>query len=186
MDLMETIRARRAVRDFSDVPLDKQTIERLIQAAVQAPSAMNLQPWAFGVVTGRQRIDTLGARAKDYLLKHFPRAGHEASLRSMVEDPHYALLHHAPAFLLVLAKSDQAQAIEDCCLAAENFMLAARNEGIGTCWIGFARPWLNLSSTKAELKIPEDYHVVAPIIFGYPKEWPQPHGRNEAEIHWLE
>jgi nitroreductase len=83
------------------------------------------------------------------------------------------------------AKAPDAQAIEDCCLAAENLMLAARDEGVGTCWIGFARPWLNLPSTKHELELPANYHVVAPIVLGYPKAWPASHGRDPAEIRWL-
>jgi len=75
---------------------------------------------------------------------------------------------------------------EDCCLAAENLMLAARDEGLGTCWIGFARPWLDLPSTKHEMGLPAGHHVVAPIVLGYPKAWPESHGRNPAEIHWLD
>jgi len=64
-------------------------------------------------------------------------------------------------------------------------MLAARNEGLGSCWIGFARPWLDLPATKAELNLPEHYHVVAPIVLGLPKAWPDSHGRKPAEIYWL-
>jgi nitroreductase len=58
-------------------------------------------------------------------------------------------------------------------------MLAARDEGLGSCWIGFARPWLDLSATKAEPKLPERYHVVAPIVLGHPRAWPESHGRNK-------
>ena len=83
------------------------------------------------------------------------------------------------------AKSAQPQAYEDCCLAAENLMLAARDEGLGTCCIGLARPWLNLRSTKDELGLPEQYEVVVPIVPGHPKAWPESHGRQPAEIHWL-
>jgi len=82
----------------------------------------------------------------------------------MLTDPDFDLLHHAPAMVLVLAKSSDNQAIEDCCLAAENLMLAARDVGLGTCWIGLSRLWLNLASTKVELGIPEKYRIVAPII----------------------
>jgi len=85
----------------------------------------------------------------------------------------------------VLAKSMEPQASEDCCLAAENLMLAARDEGLGTCWIGLSRPWFNLPSTKRELSLPQQYEVVAPIILGQPKAWPESHGRHPAEIHWI-
>ncbi len=185
MELMEAIEKRRAVREFTDAPVERATVERLIHAAVLAPSAMNLQPWAFAVLLDRQRIEDLGDRAKSHLLANFPRTGPVASLRKRVEDPQYVLFHRAPALVLVLATSSEAQADEDCCLAAQNLMLAARGEGIGACWIGLARPWANLSSTKVELGLPEHYAVVAPIVLGHPKAWPASHGRNAPEVHWL-
>ena len=103
----------------------------------------------------------------------------------MVEDPDYALFHRAPALVIVLAKSSGVQDAEDCCLASQNLMLAAREAGLGTCWIGLARPWLDLPSTKTELGLPESHHVVAPILLGHPKTWPESHGRNPAEIYWI-
>jgi nitroreductase len=185
MELMDAIRNRRAVREYTDARIERSVVDRLIQAAILAPSAMNLQPWAFAVLLDRERIDNLGARAKNYLLAHFPRTGSVATLHQTVEDPRYVLFHRAPALVIVLAKSSEAQDAEDCCLAAQNLMLAAREEGLGTCWIGLARPWLDLPSTKSELGLPESHHVVAPILVGHPKAWPESHGRNPAEIHWL-
>ncbi|MGZ7060468.1 MAG: nitroreductase family protein, partial [Candidatus Angelobacter sp.] len=160
-------------------------IEALINAAIEAPSAMNLQPWAFAVVLGQERIDGYAKRAKDWLLASFAQSPEQAHARHMLEDPHFTLFYHAPALLLVLATSSEAQAVEDCCLAAENLMLAARDRGLGTCWIGFARPWLNLPETKAELGLPDQYQVVAPIVLGRPMAWPESHGRRPAEIHWI-
>jgi nitroreductase len=184
MELMDVIRNRRAVRDYTDAAIERATIERLIEAAILAPSAMNLQPWAFAVLLGRERIEGYAKRAKDWVLASLLQPSYEPSIRHMLEDPQYVLFYHAPALVLVLAKSSGTQAAEDCCLAAENLMLAARNEGLGSCWIGFARPWLDLPATKAELTLPEHYHVVAPIVLGYPRVWPESHGRNAAEIHW--
>jgi hypothetical protein len=62
---------------------------------------------------------------------------------------------------------------------------AARDAGVGTCWIGFGRPWLDLPETKSELGIPENCHVVAPIVMGHATAWPETRGRHAAEIHWL-
>ena len=62
MELMDTIRNRRAVRDYTDTPIDRTTIERVINAAILAPSAMNLQPWAFAAVANRGRIDEYAGR----------------------------------------------------------------------------------------------------------------------------
>jgi len=182
---MDAIRERRAVREFADVRLSSSMIENLVAAAIQAPSAMNLQPWAFAVLTDRQRIDDCAGRAKKWLVDHWEQTGLSTSAREILEPPDFTIFYHAPALVIVLATSAAAQAAEDCCLAAQNLMLAAKDQGIGTCWIGFARPWLDLPATKRELGLPEQYHVVAAIVLGYPTKWPQPHGRRPAEIYWL-
>ncbi len=185
MELIEVVKNSRAVREYTDAVIDRATVERLIETAVLAPSALNLQPWAFAALLGRDRIESYAKRAKDWLLASLSQTSYDPSIRHMLEDPKFALFHHAPALVVVLAKSAGTQAAEDCCLAAENLLLAARNEGLGTCWIGFARPWLDLPATKGELKLPEQYHVVAPIVLGHPKAWPESHGRKSPEIHWL-
>jgi nitroreductase len=76
--------------------------------------------------------------------------------------------------LLVLARTDTEQAREDCCLAAQTLMLAARDAGLGSCWVGFGRSWLNVPEVRAMLKLPRGYRVVAPIVLGHPVEWPHP------------
>ena len=185
MEVIEAIRQRRAVREYTDQLVDRAVIERLIGEAILAPSAMNLQPWAFAVQLDRKRISEYAQQVKDWLLVNSPKASIDPRLRQMMQSEGYSVFHDAPALVLVLAKSSQSQASEDCCLAAENFMLAARDEGIGTCCIGLSRPWLNLTSTKDQLGLPRAYEVVIPIAAGYPKAWPDFHGRNPAVIHWL-
>lgn len=185
MEFMEVIKNRRAVRDYLDRAVDRSAIESVIAAAILAPSAMNLQPWAFAVILGRERIEGYAKRAKDWLLASLSQTSYDPSFRHMLEDPSFAIFHHAPALVVVLAKSSGSQAGEDCCLAAENLMLTARGEGLGSCWIGLARPWLDLPATKIELKLADQFHVVAPIVLGYPKTWPESPGRKSAEIYWL-
>lgn len=185
MELLDAIRNRRAVRQYTDAPIERATIEHLIDAAILAPSAMNLQPWAFAALMNRKRIGEYAARIKSWLLANFSQTSLDPSLRHTIEQESYNIFHDAPALVLLLAKSSQLQACEDCCLAAQNLMLAAREEGLGTCCIGLARPWLNLPSTKQELGLPEQYEVVVPIIVGHPKAWPESHERHPAEIHWI-
>jgi len=185
MNVMDAIRNRRAVREYSNAPIARSTVESLLEAAVLAPSAMNMQPWSFAVSLNPHQIDRWAEQAKLWLMDHLPPMKMEAAARAILEQPGYSVFYHAPALVLILAKSADTQAAEDCCLAAQNLMLAARDQGIGSCWIGFARPWLDLPSTKRELNLPENYHVVAPIILGVPKEWPETHGRTPAEIRWL-
>jgi len=71
MELMNVLQNRRAVREYTDAPVEGALIERLICAAILAPSAMNLQPWALAVLLGRDRIDQLAERIKHWLLANF-------------------------------------------------------------------------------------------------------------------
>jgi nitroreductase len=185
MDFQQVVEGRRAVRQYRDAPLGRELIERLIGTAVLAPSAMNLQPWAFAVLGDAERIDAYARRAKEYLLANPAVLQLPPEELSFITDPQLNIFYHAPALLLVLAKSGEQQAREDCCLAAQTLMLAARAAGLGSCWIGLGRPWLDLPATKAELGIPPHYHVVAPLVLGYPAAWPESHGRSAPEVHWL-
>jgi nitroreductase len=78
-------------------------------------------------------------------------------------------------------KAEGVHAEEDCSLAAQNLMLAAHATGLGTCPMGFARPWLNLARTKRALAIPPDYTVVFPSSSGIQRATP-PVARREPEI----
>lgn len=187
MDLKEVLQKRRSVREYQDTPIESETVQSLIEAAISAPSAANTQPWEFWAVLGRSRIDDLSDKAKTWLLEkvaHDPTAG-AVLQRQYLVTPELSILYHAPALVLVAAKSFEKQANEDCCLAAFSLMLAARDLGIGTCWIGLARPWFNLPATKRELGLSESASVVAPLVLGYPKTWSEAHDRNPAIIHWV-
>jgi nitroreductase len=188
MELADVIRSRRSVHEYTNGSVDRLMIQSLIDAAIQAPSAMNNQPWAFCVFLNRQRIDRLSNQVKEWLLKQVSQAPSELNdtLTEILTDPDFSLLHHASALLLIMAKPSANQAVEACCLAAENLLLAARDAGIATCWIGLSRPWFDLRSTKRELGLPEAYRVVAPIILGYPGRWPESPGRKPAEIQWMD
>lgn len=68
MEFAEVVKKRRAVRDFTSAGIERPEIEALINNAIEAPSAMNLQPWAFAVVLDHARIDDYARRAKEWLL----------------------------------------------------------------------------------------------------------------------
>ena len=182
MEFTETVLARRAVRSYKKTAVPAALIEKLIGIAVHAPSAMNLQPWAFAVTNDTAVIDEYATLAKQYYLAHEDVPN---TARALISNTEHSIFHHAPVLVLVLAKFDTEQAREDCCLVAQTLMLAARDAGLGTCWVGFGRPWLNRPETRAQLKLPRGYRVVAPIVMGYPTEWPPVHGRAAPEINWL-
>lgn len=68
MELHNAIYERRAVRDYVDSPLEHAVIERLIYAAIQAPTALNQQPWIFTVVRNQRILEELSTQAKTYML----------------------------------------------------------------------------------------------------------------------
>jgi nitroreductase len=188
MELLKAIYQRRAVRDFSDAEVSKAVVHELIRAATQAPSAMNLQPWAFAVFHGRARLAGYSRRAKAHLLASSrPSFGLDPRIDHYV-DVAANLFHDADTLVLICAKPGGPHSpVEDCFLAAENLMLAAHGLGLGTCPIGFARHWFARPEVKAELGIPPHYEPVLPIVIGHPAHPPPDVPRHETEIvcwHW--
>jgi len=182
MELIEAIYQRRAVRNFTDQPVARETILALLQAAVQAPSAINQQPWAFAVIGGKTRLDGYSERAKQHLFAVLPQSLSLHRRSDQLEDPAYNVFHHAGTLIVILAKPAPYAANEDCCLAAQNLMLAAHGMGLGSCPIGFVRPWLDQPDIKRELDIPSDYSVIMPLVIGWPAGKTEPVPRVEPEI----
>ena len=182
MDLTQLLSERRSVRKYLPTPVAREQIEQLIQAAVLAPSAMNSQPWAFGVVQDAAALRDLSTRAKADLLAKLPQYPALAHYREMLENPRYDLFYGAPALVVIFAKPAGPHGEGDCCLAAENLLLAAREMGLGTCWIGFATMYLNQPEVKAELGVPAEYTAVSPLIVGYPDGTMPPRERNAPEM----
>jgi nitroreductase len=182
MELMEAIRGRRAVRSYTGVALASETLKRLVDAAIQAPSAINAQPWHFTVIRNQASLDRISHAAKSHMLRSIAADG---PMREHLEDPHFHIFYHAPALILISAR-DVDWASEDAALAAENLMLAACGEGLGSCWIGFAQRWLETDEGKRTVSLPEGYIPVAPIIVGVARETTPPVPRKPAAIQWLD
>jgi nitroreductase len=182
MDLLEGLRTRRACREYTDQPVSEPEIERLIEIATLAPSAMNRQPWAFAVLRGTARLHDLSKQAHKAALQFLLS---DSPFRSHALDPHFELFHGAAALVVVCATDQDSQSAEDCCLAAENLMLAAHSAGLGSCWVGFARPWLSQDPVKASLGLPATLRPVAPIILGHPMACDQVSTRNPPKILWI-
>jgi len=182
MDLIQAIYHRRAVRRYTDADVHPSMICDLLKAAIQAPSAVNQQPWSFAVIRGRQRLGEYSHRAKTHLLAILPQTLSLHQRADTLISDNYDVFHHAGTLVVVCAKPAQHHPADDCLLAAQNLMLAAHSIGLGTCPIGFVRPWLNLPAIKRELGIPNHHSVVMPIVVGFPAVTPAPPPRLEPEI----
>jgi nitroreductase len=182
MNVMEAIYNRRSVRAYTDQPVDKTTIEALIKAATHAPSSMNEQPWAFAVIQNPTQLAAWSDRIKAYVLKHLKPGSPLAKYRDMISSSDYHIFHRAGTLIVICARLDAHNGEEDCSLASQNLMLAACSMGLGTCPIGFARPWLSQAKVKRSLGIADEYVPVFPVVVGYPSGETSPVQRREPEI----
>jgi nitroreductase len=157
MDIFEAIKGRRSIRQFTDEPIGKDALEKLLDAARWAPTASNQQRWRFVVVTSPS--------VKDLVRKFAP-----------------GIFAMPAAFIVICVKKAldanplaEVTYLADCAIAAQNIMLAAYGMGIGTCVV--------LSYAKAAiaeiLNIPEGVEPLLVLTLGYPAEAPEPPPRLE-------
>ncbi len=186
MDVIEAIRHRRAIRAFTATAMSAATLHALIGLAVEAPSAINVQPWTFAVVRKRETLRRIADASRAYLLSRMEPGSPYLRFREMLQDPGFDMLYGAPALIVICATSAAQQAAEDCALAGQTLMLAACARGLGTCCIGLARPWLGQPDGKALLGIPSACVPILPIVLGEPAGQPAAPGRHPPEIRWVD
>lgn len=184
MNLSDAIYSRRSAREFTAESVDELTLRRLIDCAIQAPSAVNEQPWSFAVIREKELLRRISTEAKAHMLAA-PPTGSSSHFLELLENPKFNIFYDAPVLIVISSVTRGPWAVENCALAAENLMLAACAEGLATCWIGFAQSWLGTSGGMATLRLPPTYLPVAPIIVGHPKSPPAPVPRKEPEISWI-
>lgn len=146
---MKEIFNRRSIRKFMDRPVEKEKIDKLLRAAMQAPSAANQQPWEFIVVENKENL---------------------AALSFMT--PYSKPIEHAGAAFVLLANSDNIKIPtgwqQDMGAAAQNILLEATHLGLGTVWIGIATSDTAVESVKKLYDLPENILPFALIAIGYP------------------
>lgn len=183
MTLTEAIYGRCAIRSYTAEPVDAAQLRALIDAATQAPSAMNRQPWSFRVITDPAVMQRISDAAKTHMLD--TASDQLGEFKAILGDPAFHIFYHAPALVVICATESGPWSQIDCALAAENMMLAAFDSGLGSCWIGFAQGWLGTPEGKAVLELPESDIPVAPIIVGRPQGPAATVPRKEADIRWI-
>lgn len=168
MEVHQAIYERRATRTFTPEAVDEEVVRMLIDAAIQAPSATNAQPWGFVVVQEPALLRDYAERAKAHYLT-LPLPGpYGSQARAILLQPGFDIFYGAPLLIVIYARSDRHDNVSDSFLAAQNLMLAAHDAGLGACPIGFARPYFGLPEVKESLGVAAEWVPALPLIVGHP------------------
>jgi nitroreductase len=151
MDFYKVIQERESVRSYdSRRPIDNEIIVRILEAGRIAPSAANLQPWIFVVVSSKEMLEKVH--------RCYPRTW-------FCEAPHILIVKGNRKIAWNRAQDGYNSLETDLTIAMDHMILAAENEGIGTCWIANFDPVI----LRNELQIKPDEFVFAMTPLGYPK-----------------
>jgi nitroreductase len=154
MDTFECIKTRRSIRKYLDVPVPWDLVSNVLEAGRYSPSAGNLQNWKFIVVLEKGKREQIA----------------EACLKQLWMIP-------APVHIVICADPKKAEryygmrgerlyTIQNCAAVAENMMLEAHNQGLGSCWVGA----FDEEMVKRVLAVPEEVRPQIIITLGYPDE----------------
>jgi nitroreductase len=166
MTVLETILTRRSIRKYIQKPVPAELVDKILEAAMYAPTARNTQSWEFVVITDRKLLDELS-----------------------VVHPYAKMLKYAPLAVLVCGN----KAIEDsdgylcsnCSAATQSLMLAAHALGLGSVWLGVYPNAGRIESIHKLLKLPEHILPISMISVGWPDEVRQTPDRfDRAKIHF--
>ena len=182
MDIMEGIYTRRSIRKYTGEDVAKEDISKLIEAATLAPSASNTQTWAFAVIQDREKLKKYSEIAKEMMLQIMEGKPDPHGYREILSNPEFDIFYGAGTLVVIYSTAGGTQTAINCSMAAQNLMLAAHAQGLGTCWIGFSVAYLNSEGFKKEQGIPEAYTAIAPIVVGYPGFRPSSYSRKEPHI----
>lgn len=184
MSAMDAIYNRRAVRDYLPQKIEKDVINKLLDATVHAPTAMHEEPWSFVIIQNQGILNHLSDDTKELVLNEAknsdsPHAKHSLDL---INKKDFHVFYNASTLIVICSKFQGQFVVADCWLAAENLMLAACAMGLASCVIGFSVSALNTLKWKATLGIPAEMTVIAPIIVGVPAGKTSPVPRKTPEI----
>ena len=164
---MNEIFNRRSIRRFEERPVERDKIERLLRAAMQAPSGKNAQPWEFLVVTDPE--DRL-------------------AIAQMNKDAN--MCRYAPVVIVTMANTERAADEgtwwpQDLSACTMSILLQAVSEGLGTCWCGFYPHESRIKEMREYFKLPENIVPFALIPLGYSERENKFIDRFVPErIHW--
>lgn len=163
--VLDNIATRTSIRDYEARPVEKEKIEKMLRAAMAAPTAMNKQPWHFVVVDQRNVLDALAGA-----------------------NPYAKMLKKAPLAIVVCGNTDKMIEgggrdfwIQDASAATENLLLAAHAMGLRAVWTGAYPSEERCISISKVLSLPDNLVPLNMIVVGYPAEQPQPKQKFKEE-----
>ena len=198
---MKIIQDRRSIRQYADKPVSEQHLDMILEAARQAPSGENAQPWRFIIVKDPATRKQLGAIAgggsgrrftAEYVTKQMQarfesledEAKKKAIFEKLTSGQVSAFLADAPVNIVVCGKKGVWDLPYDTSAAIENILLMVTALGLGACWV--IAPCIDIRDEerlKDLLGVPEDVKVVSILSIGHPT---RPHRtRPRLPIHEL-
>ncbi len=147
MNVFEAIKSRYSCRAYKDRPIEQEKLDKIFEAARQAPSAKNLQDWRFVVVTDKVRKQKVADCTNQ--TKAFGQAGAMLAACSVCKDT---------------MRCGQKIAPIDVAIALEHVALMATELGLATCWIGS----FDAEKVRQALEIPENVAIIELMVLGYP------------------
>ncbi len=175
--VVETIMTRRSVRQYKPEAVEREKMEIIVECGINAPSAMNRQPWEVRVVDNPDFINGVTELYK----KANPQATSDPTFRNM--------FRNAPTVVFIGRDTKSESALFDCGLLAENMMISAWSMGIGSCCLG--GPVRLMTNPEAaeylkKLNLSEGYELLYCIGFGYPDEEPDAKPRETSKVQFVE
>jgi nitroreductase len=191
MNVMEAIRERRSVRKFKEDDVPNKLLRKIVDAATQAPSGGNYQPWLFMVIKDvelKEKVRSfLGDRALRYVesgegKKELEKRGpdeYSKWIEAIKSGRFQGHISKAPVLIVVFGDTKSPCCVHDCCAATENLILAAQALGLGSCWLdpGFEDK-LTGSQIRDLLEVPKNYRIISAVAIGFPSEKPKPRPRK--------
>jgi len=155
--------SRRSVREFKDKPIDRKTLETLLDVARRAPTASNSQKLHWIVVEDGARVHALSAEAMNWLRT----AGIRQPQLEQWEQGYDFILRGAPVVIVACAPADYGWGKQDCAIALSFLELAAEARGLGVCWAGYlTRVAAVHAPIRQALSVPEGYAVHGGLMLG--------------------
>ncbi len=179
---LQSIRERSSHRKYLLKQLSEVELTAIVNAALQAPSAVNGQPWHFTVVQDQALLDRINATAAKHACKR------PADTRSpRFDDPSFHVFYHAPTVVFVSARKGNYPPI-DCGIAVQNMALAAESLHLGSVILGLPREAFvaeDKSALEQALHFPDGYEYAIAIAIGTPDDEKQPHEMDPGKVTYI-